>query len=158
MQGTWVRSLVWEDSTCHGATKPMCHSYWAHALELVLPNKRGRSKEKQHTAAREQAPLSPLERAHAQQQRTRTAKMNNILKWGYLYLTFCGTNALKYIEHLTWSLAHGKHSVAQLCPTLCDPMDCNSPGSSAHWIFQARILEWVAISYFRKHTENVGNL
>ena len=33
---------------------------------------------------------------------------------------------------------------------LCDPRDCSPPGSSAHWIFQARILEWVAISYSRK--------
>ena len=32
--------------------------------------------------------------------------------------------------------------VAQLCPTLCDPMDCSLPGSSVHGIFQARILEW----------------
>ena len=31
--------------------------------------------------------------------------------------------------------------------TLCDPMDCSLPGSSVHGIFQARILEWVAISY-----------
>ena len=38
-------------------------------------------------------------------------------------------------------------SVAQSCPTLCDPMDCNLPGSSVHGIFQARILEWVAISF-----------
>ena len=37
--------------------------------------------------------------------------------------------------------------VAQLCPALCDPMDCNPPGSSVHEIFQARILEWVAISF-----------
>ena len=36
-------------------------------------------------------------------------------------------------------------SVAQLYPTLCDPMDCNPPGSSVHGIFQAKILEWVAI-------------
>ena len=36
--------------------------------------------------------------------------------------------------------------VAQSCPTLCDPMDCSPPGSSVHGIFQARILEWVAIS------------
>ena len=36
--------------------------------------------------------------------------------------------------------------VAQLCPTRCDPMDCSLPGSSIHGIFQARILEWVAIS------------
>ena len=39
--------------------------------------------------------------------------------------------------------------VAQSCPTLCDPMDCSPPGSSVHEIFQARILEWVAISFSR---------
>ena len=27
MQGTWVRALVWEDPTCRGATKPVCHNY-----------------------------------------------------------------------------------------------------------------------------------
>ena len=37
--------------------------------------------------------------------------------------------------------------VAQLCLTLSDPMDCSVPGSSAHGIFQARILEWVAIAF-----------
>ena len=37
----------------------------------------------------------------------------------------------------------------QSCPTLCDPMDGKLPGSSFHGIFQARILEWVAISYSR---------
>ena len=37
-------------------------------------------------------------------------------------------------------------SVTQSCPTLCDPMDCNPPGSSVHGIVQARTLEWVAIS------------
>ena len=31
--------------------------------------------------------------------------------------------------------------------TLCDPMDCSPPGSSVHGILQARILEWVAISF-----------
>ena len=35
---------------------------------------------------------------------------------------------------------------AQLCPTLCDPMDCSLPGSSIHGIFQARVLEWGAIA------------
>ena len=39
--------------------------------------------------------------------------------------------------------------VAQLSPTLCDPMDCSPPGSSVHGILQARILEWVAISFSR---------
>ena len=39
--------------------------------------------------------------------------------------------------------------VTQSCPTLCNPMDCSPPGSSVHEIFQARILEWVAISFSR---------
>ena len=37
--------------------------------------------------------------------------------------------------------------VAQSCPTLCDPVGCSPPGSSVHGILQARILEWVAISF-----------
>ena len=37
--------------------------------------------------------------------------------------------------------------VAQLCPTLSDPMDCSLPGSSVHGIFQARVLEWGAIAF-----------
>ena len=39
------------------------------------------------------------------------------------------------------------YSVAQSFPTFCDHMDCNLPGSSVHGIFQAKIPEWVAISY-----------
>ena len=39
--------------------------------------------------------------------------------------------------------------VAQLCPTLCDPMDSSPPGSSVHGIVQARILEWAAIPFSR---------
>ena len=38
---------------------------------------------------------------------------------------------------------------AQSCLTLCDPMDCSSPGSSVNGILQARILEWVAIPFSR---------
>ena len=40
-------------------------------------------------------------------------------------------------------------SFAKLWPSLCHPMDCSLPGSSVHGIFQARILEWVTISYSR---------
>ena len=36
--------------------------------------------------------------------------------------------------------------VTQSCLTLCNPMDCSLPGSSVHGIFQARVLEWVAIA------------
>ena len=39
--------------------------------------------------------------------------------------------------------------VTQLCPILCDSMDCSLPGFSVHGIFQARVLEWVAISFSR---------
>ena len=45
------------------------------------------------------------------------------------------------------------HSVAQLCPTLCDPTDCSPPGSSVHGIFQSRILEWVALLSSREFSQ-----
>ena len=40
--------------------------------------------------------------------------------------------------------------VAQLCPILCDPMDCSPPGFSGLGILKARILEWVVISFSRE--------
>ena len=43
--------------------------------------------------------------------------------------------------------------VAQSCPTLCDPMDCSPQGSSVHGILQARILQWVAISFSRASSQ-----
>ena len=42
-----------------------------------------------------------------------------------------------------------KSEVAQSGPTLCDPMDCSLSGSFIHGIFQARVLEWIAISFSR---------
>ena len=59
--------------------------------------------------------------------------------------------------HCTQSLYHLKHQkeseseVTQLCLTLCDPMDYSLPGFSIHGIFQARVLEWVAISFPMSH-------
>ena len=54
---------------------------------------------------------------------------------------------------LNFSMRHedkeSQSRVAQSCPTLWDPMDCSLPGSSVHTIFQARILEWLAISFSR---------
>ena len=51
----------------------------------------------------------------------------------------------------SWGLQphENKSEVAQSCPTLCDPVDCNLPGFSVHEIFQATVLEWVAISFSR---------
>ena len=48
-----------------------------------------------------------------------------------------------------WKKVKVKVLVTQLCPTLCDPMDCSPPDSSVHRILQARILEWVAIPFSR---------
>ena len=50
----------------------------------------------------------------------------------------------------TWMFSQPSESeseVAQLCLTLCDPMDCSLSGSSVHGIFQATVLDWIAISF-----------
>ena len=47
---------------------------------------------------------------------------------------------------------------AQSCPTLCELMHYSPPGSSVHGIFQARILEWLAISYSKKSREVLSGL
>ena len=54
----------------------------------------------------------------------------------------------KYMKSYSASfvISQSVSSVAQLCPTLCDPLDCSLPCSSIHGIFQARVLEWVTIS------------
>ena len=44
-------------------------------------------------------------------------------------------------------ICESESEVTQSCPTLCDPMDCSLPGFSVHRIFQASVLEWVAISF-----------
>ena len=50
---------------------------------------------------------------------------------------------------VSWLCRRRRHcrEVTQSCPTLCDPMDCSLPGSTLHGILQARVLEWVAISF-----------
>ena len=56
----------------------------------------------------------------------------------------------------TWVKSHTRHlhlmtesEVTQSCPPLCDPMVCSLPGSHVHGIFQARVLDWIAISFPR---------
>ena len=48
-----------------------------------------------------------------------------------------------------WHILVSVYMCTQSCPTLCDPMEYSLPGSSAHGILQARILEWVAITCSR---------
>ena len=52
-------------------------------------------------------------------------------------------------ESWTIKKAESESEVTQSCLTLCDPMDCSLPRSSVRGIFQARVLEWVAISFSR---------
>jgi len=52
-----------------------------------------------------------------------------------------------YLSTMKWS------EVAQSCPTLCDPVDCSLPCSSVRGILQARILEWVAISFSSRSSQ-----
>ena len=49
----------------------------------------------------------------------------------------------------TISRTYRKVKVTQLCPTLCDPVVCSLPSSTSYGILQARVLEWVAISFSR---------
>ena len=50
------------------------------------------------------------------------------------------------VEMYVFPLVVSAKAKVKLCPTLCDPMDCSLPHSSIHGIFQARVLEWIAIS------------
>ena len=71
-------------------------------------------------------------------------------------IMFISTLARPYPSSCTYDLSLAtsqsfliiRCSCAQLCPILCDPMDCSPPGSSVHGILQARTLEWAAISFF----------
>ena len=66
---------------------------------------------------------------------------NHTKCWGYSHVRHGACEAP--------TLEERESEVAQSCPTLCDPMDCSLSGSSVHGIFQARVLEWIAISFSR---------
>ena len=96
MQGTWVWSLVRENVTCHGATKPYAtvteptsgnseptqcnrwahvHDYWSRMyLQPALHNKRSHHNEKPMHHNEEEPPLTATRESHVQQQRPRTAQ------------------------------------------------------------------------------------
>ena len=60
------------------------------------------------------------------------------------------TNRESVLKSRDITLPTKESEVVQSCPTLCNPMGCSLPGSSIHGIFQAKVLEWVAISFSRK--------
>ena len=69
--------------------------------------------------------------------------MGNAISRHSPFKTSC--RILSSLNYLPTSCVHAC-SVAKSCLTLCDPLDCSLPASSVHGIFQARVLEWVAIS------------
>ena len=61
---------------------------------------------------------------------------------------------LQLLRHLLQRLlSESESEVTQSCPTLCNPMDCSLPGFSVHGIFQAKILEWGAISFSKRSAQ-----
>ena len=76
--------------------------------------------------------------------KTRKDAWDPVCVWGQTSDT--SPNSHRWCDRVT---THTCGSVPRLCPSLRDPMDCSPPGSSVHGIFQARVLEWVAISFSR---------
>ena len=75
MQGTWVWSLVREDSTCCWATKPMCHNYWVHMPTAHAPQREKPPQWETHAPQLERSPCLPqLEKACTQQWKSSTTK------------------------------------------------------------------------------------
>ena len=85
-----------------------------------------------------------------------------LLKDFYIYNIYC-YKYIKYASHINTYMfikrciciytCMGAQSL-QLCPTLCNPMDCSSPGSSVHGILQASILEWIAVPSSRGSSQH----
>ena len=103
MQGTQVRSLVWEDPTCHGATKPRHHNYWACEPQLLSPctatteARTPRACGPQGEAATMRSPRSAtkssphwpqLEKAHAQQWRPNAVGLSEALSCARLSVLY----------------------------------------------------------------------
>ena len=74
--------------------------------------------------------------------------MGSSLPMNWAHVSYIGRWIL--CHWATWeALIYPLKVEVKSCPTLRDPMDCSLPGSSAHGIFQARVLEWLAISFSR---------
>ena len=56
-------------------------------------------------------------------------------------------NRYRRCTYIRWNTAAAAAKSLQSCPTLCDPIEGSPPGPSVHGIFQARVLEWVAIAF-----------
>ena len=78
---------------------------------------------------------------------TTTGKTIALTRWTFVSKVM--SLLFNVLSRLVITFLPRSSEVAQSCPTLCDPMDCSLPGSSVHGIFQAIVLEWIAISFSR---------
>ena len=77
-----------------------------------------------------------------------------ITTFRFKLLRKCKSKETHYVNYTLYKLCmHAE--LLQLCPIFCNPMDCSPPGSSAHGILQARILEWAAIFYSRGSSQPI---
>ena len=135
MAETWIWSLGREDSTCHGALIP-----WATTTDHVLQSPEATLLIPHATITEIHAPWSPCSTAGEA-----TAM---IVRAQQLQSSPCLPQLEKspHSDEDSAAAAVAAKSL-QLCPTLCNPIDSSPPGSSVPGILQARILEWVAISF-----------
>ena len=131
MQETWIRSLGWEDPLEKGVATHSSTLAWRipWTEEPGELQSIGSQKSRKWLSARMCAHTHTL--THSVSTLGNPAQRQSFLK---------------FVSNM---FSESESEVAQLCPNLCDPMDCSPPGSSVHGIFQARVLEWVAISFSR---------
>ena len=143
MQETRVLLVITRIPHAAAQVSPRCHNYWACAPGLrshiywnppiqspCSTTREATAMRSPHNTTRVEPPLATTREKSVQQQRPGTPKN----KWKFL-------KRKKYYPRIP--------EVAQSWPTLCDPIDCSLPGSSVHGIFQAIVLEWIAISFSR---------
>ena len=152
MWKTWVQSLGWEDPLEKGKVTHSSILAW----RIPWGRKEYSGLENFHGVAESQTWLSDFHFTSF------TCNMFRLCPWWCTYQHFIGfycsvTLHCKDISHFicsfifwwTFGLCLCCCLVAELCLTPCDPMDCSQPDFSVHGVFQARKLEWVAISFSR---------
>ena len=75
----------------------------------------------------------------------------------FIFILFYCMLLSKLLQIVLFSAAATAAKSLQSCLTLCDPIDCSPPGSSVPGILQARILEWVAISFSKRNYKKKGS-
>jgi len=81
--------------------------------------------------------------------------LNSLVNYFMLFIRLRKKQLIRFSPIYFLSLDKRVYYVhARSCLTLCNPMDCSPPDSSVHGIFQARILEWVTISYSRRSSQS----